>query len=77
MIVWSNRNVTNSILDLRTMLQMQLADGRIPEQIFWSDRTPAQNAEIRLQYSSDKITDTTQVSNGEHGALSIFKIPQH
>jgi hypothetical protein len=35
MIVWAHRNVTNAILDLKTMLQMQQPDGRIPEIIFW------------------------------------------
>jgi hypothetical protein len=34
-IVWSHRNVSNSIADLRTMLQFQQPDGRIPEIIFW------------------------------------------
>ena len=29
MITWSNKNVTNSILDLRTMLQMQQDDGKL------------------------------------------------
>ena len=61
MIVWSNRNVSNSILDLRTMLLMQQPNGRIPEEIFWSDRTAVQNAEILLQYSSTQFTDTTQM----------------
>jgi hypothetical protein len=27
MITWSNKNVTNAVLDLRTMLQMQQEDG--------------------------------------------------
>lgn len=35
MIVWSHRNVSNSIADLRTMLQLQPPDGFIPEMIFW------------------------------------------
>jgi len=61
MIVWSHRNVTNSILDLRTMLQFQQKDGRIPEEIFWSDRTPEEDAKILLQYSSTQFTDTTQM----------------
>ena len=56
MIVWSHRNVTNSILDLRTMLQFQQKDGRIPEEIFWSDRTPEEDAKILLQYSSTQFT---------------------
>lgn len=62
MITWSNRNVTNSILDLRTMLQMQQDDGRIPEEIFWSERTPEQEAAILLQYSNTKFTGTVHSS---------------
>ena len=33
--MWSHRNVSNAIADMRTMLQMQQPDGRIPEIIFW------------------------------------------
>jgi len=61
MIVWAQKNVSNSILDMRTMLQMQQDDGRIPEQIYWMERTPVEEAEILLQYSSVKVTDTTQM----------------
>lgn len=43
------------------MLQMQQEDGRIPEQIYWMERTPVEEAEILLQYSSVKVTDTTQM----------------
>jgi len=56
MIVWSHRNVTNSILDLRTMLQFQQKDGRIPEEIFWSDRSPEEDAKVLMQYSSTQFT---------------------
>lgn len=38
------------------MLQFQQEDGRIPEEIFWSDRTMKENAEILLQYSSTQFT---------------------
>ena len=38
------------------MLQFQQKDGRIPEEIFWSDRTRLENAEILLQYSSTQFT---------------------
>jgi hypothetical protein len=56
MIVWSHKNVTNSILDLRTMLHFQDDNGFIPEEIFWSNRTVKENAEILLQYSNIKHT---------------------
>ena len=61
MITWTHRNVTNSILDMRTMLQMQQPTGFIPEEIFWSKKTFKENAEIKLQYSNDKYTDITQM----------------
>lgn len=36
MIAWSRLNVTNAVLDLRTMLQKQVRkNARIPEMIFW------------------------------------------
>jgi hypothetical protein len=61
MIVWSHRNTTNAVLDLRTMLQMQQPDGFIPEEIFWGPRTQLEDDEIRLQYSNSKFTDITQM----------------
>jgi hypothetical protein len=61
MIVWSHKNVDNAIKDLRTMLQMQQEDGRIPEEIFWGPRSAKEEAELLLQYSSTKFTDTTQM----------------
>ena len=35
MTTWAHRNVTNAVLDLRTMLSMQRPDGRVPEMLFW------------------------------------------
>ncbi|KJE92396.1 hypothetical protein CAOG_03374 [Capsaspora owczarzaki ATCC 30864] len=61
MIVWSHRNVTNSILDLRTMLQMQQPDGRIPEEIFWGNRTDAQRLELLDNWSNERACDLTQM----------------
>lgn len=72
-IVWSNKNVTNSILDMRTMLQMQQDDGRIPEEIFWSDRTIKEDAEILLQYSNTKFTDTTQIPVLAYSLRAIYE----
>jgi hypothetical protein len=61
MIVWSHRNVTNSILDLRTMLQFQQANGMIPEEIFWQERSPIDDLLLRLEYSNTQHTDITQM----------------
>ena len=60
MIVWSHKNVTNSMLDLRSMLQIQLENGKIPEEIFWADRSKAQEDELKLQWSSTRNSDITQ-----------------
>jgi hypothetical protein len=38
------------------MLQFQQKGGRIPEEIFWSDRSPEEDAMILLQYSSTQFT---------------------
>ena len=46
-IVWSHRNVENSIKDLRTMLQIQQSNGFIPEMIYWGKKL-----------KSDKIFNT-------------------
>lgn len=67
MIVWSQKNVNNAVLDMRTMLQMQQPDGRIPEQIYWSDRTAKEDAELLLMYSNTQFTgklfDKTSTQN--------------
>lgn len=60
-IVWSHRNVSNSILDLRTLLLMQQPSGFIPEEIFWSKKNIKEDAEIKLQYSNDKYSDISQM----------------
>lgn len=72
MIVWSHKNVSNSILDLRTMLQMQQPDGRIPEQIFWGPRDAMGEASILKQYSNTKVTDITQMPVLAHSLRSIY-----
>lgn len=56
MIVWSQKNVNNAVLDMRTMLQFQQPDGRIPEQIYWSNRTAKEDAELLLMYSNIQFT---------------------
>jgi len=66
MIVWSQKNVNNAVLDMRTMLQMQQPDGRIPEQIYWSDRTAKEDAELLLMYSNTQFT-------GQHQMLFVSR----
>jgi len=56
---------------------MQQEDGRIPEEIFWSERSLKQNAEILLQYSSTKFTDTTQMPVLPYSLLSMFNNGGH
>ena len=72
MIVWSHRNTTNAVLDLRTMLQMQQPDGFIPEEIFWGPRTQLEDDEIRIQYSNSKFTDITQMPVLPFSLRAIF-----
>ena len=57
MTVWSHRNVSNALLDMRTMLSMQRADGRVPEQIYWVDG----DTSSKLQYSERCCADLTQM----------------
>jgi hypothetical protein len=74
MITWSHRNVTNSILDLRTMLQFQQENGRIPEQIYWGDRTPEENAAILKQYSNTQFNDITQMPVLPYSLRSMYNV---
>jgi hypothetical protein len=62
MIVWSQKNVNNAVLDMRTMLQFQQPDGRIPEQIYWSNRTAKEDAELLLMYSNTQFTGANSAS---------------
>ena len=62
MIAWSRLNVTNSILDLRTMLQKQVRkDGRIPEMIYWGKQSTGSNLVNKLLLSDTSQTDITQM----------------
>lgn len=70
MITWSHLNLTNSIIDLRTMLQMQLQSGMIPEVINWlyepqrltqQNRSTTDSITDFLEYSSPFYTDLTQM----------------
>ena len=71
--VWSHRNVTNSVLDLRTMLQMQRADGFIPEEIFWSDKNTKANIQTKLMYSSLQYSDITQMPVLPYSLRAIYQ----
>lgn len=62
MITWSRLNLTNSILDLRTMLQKQVhKNARIPEMIFWGDQTTKDKILNKLLLSDPTQTDITQM----------------
>src|SRR5690606_36491461 len=60
-IAWSHLNVTNSMLDFETLLSQQLPDGRVPEEIFWSERSGFEEAIILLTWNSTRATDITQM----------------
>jgi hypothetical protein len=62
MIAWSRLNVTNSILDLRTMLQKQVKKNqRIPEMIFWGNQRKKDILINKLTLSDISQTDITQM----------------
>lgn len=61
MIAWSRINVTNSILDLRTMLQMQKYTGEVPEMIFWGKESLKDKVLNKLMNSDPKTTDISQM----------------
>ena len=62
MIAWSRLNVTNSILDLRTMLQKQVKkNGRIPEMIYWGQQTKRDAMMNKFFLSDPSQTDITQM----------------
>jgi hypothetical protein len=58
--VMSHLNVSNSIRDLRTLLQLQQANGRVPECIFWGKQTLATDALNEVLYGSLEATPITQ-----------------
>ena len=60
MIVWSHRNASNSIEELRTLLQLQRPDGFVPEEIFWGQRSRLEDDELLLQWSNTRHSDITQ-----------------
>lgn len=61
MIIWSHRNVTNAILDLRTMLQMQHPNGFIPEQIYWGVNDTADEQSEWAMYGNIQQSNNTQM----------------
>jgi hypothetical protein len=73
MIVWSHRNATNAVLDMRTMLQMQQPDGFVPEEIFWGPRTQLEDDELRLQWSNARHSDITQFPVLPYALRAIYE----
>ena len=62
MIAWSRLNLTNSILDLRTMLQKRVGKtGRIPEMIYWGKQSKGSSFINKLLLSDPTQTDITQM----------------
>lgn len=62
MISWSRINVTNSILDLRTMLQKQNnRTFKVPEMIFWGPEGIKDKILNPLLNSDPTVTDITQM----------------
>jgi len=60
MIVWSHRNASNSVGELRTLLRMQQPNGFVPEEIFWGARTQLEDDALLLQWTSSRHSDITQ-----------------
>lgn len=74
MLVWSYREVDNSIKDLRSMLQFQQPNGFIPEMIFWGERGRlARFLDRFIGYSNKKYTDITQMPMLAYSIRAIWK----
>lgn len=62
MITWSHLNVSNSILDLRTMLQKQNRNTlEIPEMIFWGKESLKDKVLNKLFFTDPTVTDISQM----------------
>mgnify|MGYP001600702758 FL=1 len=72
MITWSHRNVTNAILDLRTMLQLQHDDGFIPEEIYWGREDENATVEKWLYYGNVQQANNSQMPVLAHALRAIF-----
>eukprot|EP01062_Namystynia_karyoxenos_P066248 TRINITY_DN60210_c0_g1_i1.p2 TRINITY_DN60210_c0_g1~~TRINITY_DN60210_c0_g1_i1.p2 ORF type:complete len:484 (+),score=144.07 TRINITY_DN60210_c0_g1_i1:70-1452(+) len=71
MIVWSHRNVSNAVADLRSMLQMQQPSGFVPEMIFWEENPNP------LQYGNyTKFTPITQMPVLAFSLRAIYNATQ-
>lgn len=59
-LVWSHRNVENSLADLRSMLQFQQSNGFIPQMIYWGKKQLRDRIMDKLAgYSKKKWLDST------------------
>lgn len=72
MITWSHRNVTNSVLDLRTMLNMQRDNGFIPETIFWPVQDNVTNVNNMWFYNNTETTEISQMPVLAHSLRAIW-----
>ncbi len=72
MISWSHKNVTNSILDLRTMLQMQRANGFVPETTFWPPQDNVTNDNNMWFYNNTETTEISQMPVLAHSLRAIW-----
>ncbi|CUE73437.1 glycoside hydrolase, putative [Bodo saltans] len=61
MITWSHKNVSNSIADLRTMVQMQRRNGFIPETIFWPPQSNVTNVNNMWFYNNTEVCEISQL----------------
>jgi hypothetical protein len=64
MITWSRMNITNSILDLRTMLQMQdRTTMKIPQMIYWGKKYASDVWLNAISSPKRSVTEITQMPN--------------
>ena len=59
-LVWSHRNVENSIKDLRSLLRFQQPNGFIPEMIYWGKRSNLERLTDKFQGYSKKVVKDTK-----------------
>jgi hypothetical protein len=74
MITWSHLNVSNSILDLRTMLQKQNRNTlEIPEMIFWGKESLKDKVLNKLFFTDPTVTDISQMPMVIFALQRIYK----
>ncbi len=73
MITWSYRNVSNSIADLRTLLQFQQPNGFVPEIVFWKNMSKAEEIATLAVWSQIEYTDLTQMPMLSYALRAIHR----